>query len=129
MRLATAFFIATLAALPTEAAVTVTDGDSVRFDGQPHRIANIDAPELRHARCDAERRLALVAKRRLAEILASGEVKVIVGDPATGRTFDRYRRVLATITVDGRDVGEMLIAEQLARPWDGKRHSWCQTSD
>lgn len=105
---------------------TVTDGDSVRFDGQPHRIANIDAPELRHAQCDAERRLALVAKRRLAEILASGEVKVIVGDPATGRTFDKYRRILATITVDGRDVGEMLIEEQLARPWDGKRHPWCE---
>ncbi len=105
-----------------EASFTVTDGDSVRVDGQPLRIANIDAPELQHARCDAERRLALVAKRRLQEILASGAVRVIVGDPATGRTFDEYRRELATITVDGRHIGEMLIAEQLARPWDGKRH-------
>ncbi|WP_353807019.1 hypothetical protein [Mesorhizobium sp.] len=27
--------------------------------------------------------------------------------------------------VDGRDVGEILIAEGVARPWTGKRRSWC----
>lgn len=106
-------------------AFSATDGDSVRIDGRPHRIANIDAPELRHAQCDAERRLALVAKRRLEVLLASGVVVVTVGDPATGRTVDKYRRVLATISIDGHDVGETLIAEGLARPWEGKRRSWC----
>nr|WP_295465153.1 thermonuclease family protein [Mesorhizobium sp.] len=107
------------------AALTVTDGDSLRIDGRPHRIANIDAPELRHAQCDAERRLALVAKLRLAELLASGYMEVTVGDPETGRTFDKFNRILATITVDGKDVGAILIAEGLARPWEGKRRSWC----
>lgn len=106
-------------------AFSVTDGDSVRIDGVAHRIANIDAPELRHAQCDAERRLALVAKRRLTELLASGRIEVTVGDPHTGRTFDRFNRILATITVDGRDVGKTLVAEDLARPWEGKRRSWC----
>lgn len=105
--------------------VSVTDGDSVRIDGVAHRIANIDAPELRHAQCDAERRLAVVAKRRLTELLASGKVEVTVGDPQTGRTFDRFNRILATITVDGRDVGRTLVAEELARPWEGRRRSWC----
>lgn len=116
-----------LAAAPAPAALSVTDGDSLRIDGRPHRIANIDAPELRHAKCDAERRLAMVAKRRLAELLASGRMVVTVGDPATGRTFDRYNRILATIAVDGRDVGRILIEEGLARPWDGRRHPWCST--
>lgn len=113
---------------PSPAALTVTDGDTLRIDGRPHRIANIDAPELRHAQCDAERRLAMVAKLRLAELLASGRMEVTVGDPATGRTFDRYDRILATITVDGRDVGAILIAEGLARPWEGRRRSWCVTN-
>lgn len=49
--------------------------------------------------------------------------EVAVGDPETGRTF----RILATITVDGRDVGKILIEEGLARPWEGKRRSWCAT--
>jgi endonuclease YncB( thermonuclease family) len=106
---------------------SVTDGDSLRIDGAAHRIANIDAPELRHAQCDAERRLAMVAKRRLTELLASGKIEVTVGDPQTGRTFDRFQRILATITVDGRDVGAILIEEGLARPWDGRRHPWCDT--
>jgi micrococcal nuclease len=114
-------------ALAALASTTVTDGDSLRIDGRPHRLANIDAPELRHAQCDAERRLAMVAKRRLAELLASGTVAITVGDPVTGRTFDKYNRILATITVDGHDVGQTLIAEGLARPWEGKRRSWCLT--
>ncbi|PAP96113.1 thermonuclease family protein [Mesorhizobium wenxiniae] len=38
---------------------------------------------------------------------------------------DRYGRTLATIEVDGRDVGDILIGEGLARPWTGKRRPWC----
>lgn len=120
-----AFLTALFLSVPAPAALTVTDGDTLRIDGRPHRIANIDAPELRHAQCDAERRLAMVAKLRLAELLASGRMEVTVGDPATGRTFDRYDRILATISVDGKDVGAILIAEGLARPWEGRRRSWC----
>ena len=117
----------TLALIALLLVTSVTDGDSVRFDGKAHRIANIDAPELRHAQCDAEGRLALLAKRRLEQILASGKIEIVIGDPATGRTFDRYERILATIKVDGKDVGETLIAEGLARPWEGRRRSWCET--
>jgi endonuclease YncB( thermonuclease family) len=120
-----AFFAALLLAFPPPAPRLVTDGDTLCIDGRPHRIANIDAPELRHAQCDAERRLAMVAKRRLIELLGSGRMEVTVGDPVTGRTFDRHDRILATISVDGHDVGAILIAEGLARPWEGKRRSWC----
>lgn len=106
----------------------VTDGDTVTIAGDRIRIANIDAPELRRAKCDAEHRLAEIAKTRMADLLRSGEIEVHVGDPKDGRTKDRHGRTLATITVDGKDVGEIMIAEGLARPWEGKRKPWCEVT-
>lgn len=102
----------------------VLDGDTVVLRGETIRIANIDVPETRQAKCDAELRLGLVAKRRLKQLLGSGAIFVHPGDPLDGRTHDRYGRLLATITVDGRDVGEILVAEGW-RPWTGQRKPWC----
>lgn len=103
----------------------VLDGDTIVLEGTHIRIANIDAPEIHHYGCDAELRLGLVAKRRMAELLDSGPVTVHRGDPESGRLKDRYGRTLATIEVDGRDVGAIMIGEGLARPWTGKRRTWC----
>jgi micrococcal nuclease len=105
--------------------ISVVDGDTLVLSGERIRIANIDAPELHRAQCDAERRLAKVARGRLAELLLLGKLKVKRGDPLDGRKRDRHGRTLATITVDGRDIGELMIAEGLARPWEGKRRTWC----
>lgn len=101
------------------------DGDTIVIDGRHIRIANIDAPEIHDYRCEAELRLGLAAKRQMVALLAGGAVVVHVGDPSSGRTVDRYGRTLATVEVDGLDVGEILIAEGLARRWDGKRRPWC----
>lgn len=106
--------------------MSVVDGDTVDLGSTRIRIANIDAPELRHAKCDAEKRLATVAKRRLEALLSGGTATVHPGDPTTGRKTDRYGRMLATISIGGRDVGEVLVAEGLARPWAGKRAPWCE---
>jgi hypothetical protein len=54
-----------LVALAIALAVAI-DGDTAIIDGEIIRIANIDAPELHEARCDAERRLAFVVRARLA---------------------------------------------------------------
>lgn len=105
--------------------LAILDGDTFDLNGERIRIANIDAPELHKAQCDAERRLAIVARNRLQALLTSGTIKVTVGDPIDGRTHDRRGRTLATISVGGRDVGETLVSEQLARPWEGRRRSWC----
>jgi len=107
-------------------ALLVTDGDTFSLDGEKIRIANIDAPEIHRAQCDAERRLGLVARRRLAQLLEGGAFEILRGDPETGRKIDRYGRTLATIRRGGRDVGEILIEDGLARPWAGRRQPWCE---
>jgi micrococcal nuclease len=96
------------------------------------RIANIDAPEL-HGKCDAEIRLAQVAKRRMQELLSCADSQCVTikpGDPIDGRLTDRYGRTLATLSVvtpeGNKDVGAIMIAEGLARPWTGKRMPWCE---
>lgn len=111
--------------LAASLAVSVVDGDTITVGGETIRIANIDAPETGRAKCDAERRLGKAAARRTADLVAAGVVVLHRGDPATGRKFDRYGRTLATVSVNGRDVGKVLVAEGLARLWDGKRHPWC----
>lgn len=103
----------------------VLDGDTIVLGREHIRIANIDAPEIGHPKCDAELRLGEVARRRLTELLGQGKIAVHRGDPGTGRMKDRYGRTLATVSVDGRDVGRILVAEDLARPWTGRRRSWC----
>lgn len=105
--------------------ICVIDGDTFTIRAERIRIANIDAPEIGHPKCDAERRLGLVARKRLAELLGSGQVDVEKGDPESGRIKDRYGRTLALVYVDGKDVGETLIEELLARPWQGRRRNWC----
>lgn len=111
------------ATAPPAAEIRVIDGDTVVIDAETIRILNIDTPEIRHAQCDAERRLGLVAKHRL-EVLLSAEPPVIRrGDK--GRMTDKYGRTLAVLSVAERDVGDILVAEGLARRWTGKRQPWC----
>lgn len=102
----------------------VIDGDTFRWDGATIRVENIDAPETSRARCDAERRLGRIATDRLGQLLASGTVSLSV-NPADPRNEDRYGRLLRRVSVDGSDLGDVLVAEQLVRPWDGRRHPWC----
>ena len=111
--------------LTTGRDICVIDGDTFTIRAERIRIANIDAPEIGNPKCDAERRLGLVARKRLATLLDSGQVDIEKGDPDSGRIKDRYGRTLALVYVDGKDVGETLIEELLARSWQGKRRNWC----
>lgn len=90
-----------------------------------YRIVNIDTPETGpRARCPAERELGDRATRQArALIFSAREVEL----RPTGR-IDRYGRAIAFVLVDGRDLGETLIAEGLARPWRGRREPWCDES-
>jgi endonuclease YncB( thermonuclease family) len=117
--------INTLAAIG--AALTVIDGDTIRSEEEHIRLEGIDAAEIRHAKCEAERRLALLSKHRLEELLGSGSVDIRRNEHP--RKPDRYGRTLAQVLVDGTDVGCVLIKEGYARPWRGRREDWCKSVD
>lgn len=102
----------------------VIDGDTVRDVARSvtYRVVNIDTPEVGDgAACAAERRHGVRATQRTRALLAAAQE--IVARPV-GR-IDSYGRVVAAISVDGRDLGEALIAEGLARRWRGRREPWC----
>lgn len=102
--------------------IRVWDGDSIRlgstYQSVAVRLFNIDAPEI-EGRCAFETDLAQRAKVRLAEIMAGQQVTVL------RQGTDRYGRTLAAVLVNGRDAGDILVGEGLARTWSGRRESWC----
>jgi micrococcal nuclease len=111
-----------LLAWPAAAGRLALDGDTIMCDGERIRISNIDTAEMPpHARCSYEADLAVRAKDRLT-VLMAGQVSILRDAP---RSRDRYGRTLAHITSDGLDVGEVMVAEGLARHWDGRRRPWC----
>jgi micrococcal nuclease len=96
------------------------DGDTIDCGGRRVRLVNIDAPEL-HGQCPAEIQAAERAK--LAALIAM-ETAVVRVTPEKAR--DKYGRTLARVAINGRDLGETLIAQNLARPYTGgQRKGWC----
>ena len=100
----------------------VIDGDTIRYGGTKIRLEDIDTPETHEPGCASEAALGRRATRRLLELVNAGPFQLV---RTGGRDEDRYGRKLRTITRGGRSVGDVLIAEGLARPWDGARRSWC----
>ncbi|MBN9987185.1 thermonuclease family protein [Rhizobium laguerreae] len=103
----------------------VVDGDTFRFNGEKIRIADIDTPELSPPRCEAERIKGEAAKSRLLTLLNAGKFSLTAGF----REEDKYGRKVRTVSRAGNSLGDVLIKEGLARPWDGARHGWCQAGD
>ena len=100
----------------------VVDGDTFWFRGEKIRIADIDTPELSPPRCEREHERGLAAKQRLLDILNSGPLSF----KTTARDEDRFGRKLRIVYRDRRSVGDILVAEGLARKWEGSRRSWCE---
>jgi micrococcal nuclease len=99
----------------------VIDGDTIRYGGEKIRLEDIDAPEVFSPKCASEAARGERATRRLLGLMNAGPFRLVAG----GRDEDRYGRKLRVIERDGRSVGDVLVAEGLARPWDGARRSWC----
>lgn len=106
---------------PRPGKTCVTDGDTFRLDGDRIRIADIDTPETHSPKCRAEKALGDRATLRLAALLEAGPFALAPAD----RDRDRYGRLLRIVMRDGQSLGAVLVAEGLARAWDGARHSWC----
>lgn len=99
----------------------VVDGDTFWFRGKKIRIADIDTPELSPPRCAHEAQLGKAAKNRLLALLNAGRFSLA----APEQDEDRYRRKLRIVYRDGQSIGDALVAEGLARRWEGFRRSWC----
>jgi micrococcal nuclease len=104
----------------------IVDGDTIAIGSERIRLLNVDAPESFRPRCDAELVAGLKAKERLAQLLRRERVQ------SDRQGQDRYRRTLARVRADDRDVGETLIAEGPALPgrdgreaWEERRRHWC----
>lgn len=100
----------------------VIDGDTIRIAGQSIRIADIDTPEVRGYDCPAEKALGDRATQRMLDLVNQGGFEMALWDH---RDADQYGRKLRVLSRDGQSLGMMLVAEGLARPWDGARRSWC----
>jgi endonuclease YncB( thermonuclease family) len=102
----------------------VTDGDTFRLEsGERIRIAGIDAPETHRdqAKCAGEIVLGLQAKDRATALLAGREI-------IFHRVGRSYNRTVATVSLDGRDLGTELVRLGVARWWPRGRPKpvWCQ---
>ncbi|WP_236771154.1 thermonuclease family protein [Agrobacterium tumefaciens] len=115
------------------ASLIVIDGDTIKCDGQNLRLlgggvpfkSGVDAPEMgSRAKCDYERDLALKAKARLKELLLAGVPRI---EDSGARDRTQSRRPLVNIYLpDGREAGQVLMSEGLAREWRPKHHiDWC----
>jgi endonuclease YncB( thermonuclease family) len=100
---------------------TVIDGDTVHWQGRIVRLVGFDTPETGdRARCQSERAKADSATARLRELVTSGSVKLelvrCACPPGTeGTNACNFGRSCGVLTVNGRDAGQILITEGLAR--------------
>lgn len=99
----------------------VVDGDTFWFKGDKIRIADIDAPEIASPRCRDERHAGELARDQLLVLLNAGGFSL----SSVWRDMDRYGRKLRTVTRGEQSIGEMLVAEGLARRWNEARRDWC----
>ena len=83
------------------------------------RVAGVDTPEIR-GKCQAEKDKAVRARDF---VRATVGARVQLTDVRHGKYAGR---VVADVWVDGRKLSELLIAENLGRPYHGgRRQGWC----
>lgn len=100
----------------------VVDGDTIWFRGRNLRLQSYDTPEPYDDICGgtAEVTLGKRASARLLQLLNTNVFTV-----ETAGTDNTGSRTLATIRIRGQDVGDILIAEKLARRWPDGDEWWC----
>ncbi|QIE44011.1 thermonuclease family protein (plasmid) [Rhodobacteraceae bacterium SC52] len=120
---------------------SITDGDTVQIHGASKgtRLVGFNTPETYRPRCDRELALGQQATARLKSLVRNADqvdlqLVACACPPATqGTDACNFGRSCGVLRVDGRDVGDILIAEGLAvafhcgatscprmpRPWCG----------
>ncbi len=107
-------------------AIAVVDGDSITVDGAEWRLMGFDAAEIATARCEGERRVGLLAQRRLADLIRAAVRDAVPTTLTDSGARDKYRRPLGDLVIGGANVRETMVAEDLARPYNGGlKKGWC----
>jgi endonuclease YncB( thermonuclease family) len=116
----------------------VVDGDTVDFQSARYRLVGFNTPKSgTNAQCAAERAMAAKAVQRLHQLLASGEpylqrVPCACAPGTEGTERCNYGRLCGVLTIGGKDVGPILIAEGLAEQYIcggtrcPQRRNWCR---
>ncbi|HVP85483.1 MAG TPA: thermonuclease family protein [Rhizomicrobium sp.] len=100
----------------------VIDGDTIWYQGEKIRIADINAPETHDPQCSYEADLGRRATNRMIQLLNAGPFEIVT----TGeRDHDVYGRKLRVIERNGSSLGMVLVNEGLAERWQGYRRNWC----
>lgn len=102
----------------------VIDGDTFLFKGEKILIADIDAPETKDAKCEAERARGFYAKQRLRELLNAGKFTLVASRVGGAREGGAPHLVMR----NGRSLGDVLVSEGLVRKRAGEQSSWCGRS-
>jgi endonuclease YncB( thermonuclease family) len=101
----------------------VVDGDTIWYQGEKIRIADLDTPEVSQPACANEAAMGRRATLRLQALLNAGPFSL---EPnPDGRSEDVYGRSLMLVTRGGESLGAVLVAEGLAEQWGGPRKAWC----
>jgi micrococcal nuclease len=101
----------------------LVDGDTLWLYGENIRLKDFDTPEPQSQICggDAEVALAKQASARMLELLNGYDWTI----ERFGYDNTSSKRTLATIRINGIDVGDILIDEGLARAWPDGDEWWC----
>lgn len=119
---------ALLMPLPVDPAarIWIIDGDTVEVAGVRYRLVGLDAPEIFHSRCPAERERGLRAAVRLMAL-----VEERGGEVEDGGRRERWGRRLGRLWLGRGEAREdwAAVAERagLAAPWSGRgpKPGWC----
>lgn len=91
--------------------------------GERLRLKGWDIPEMYRSECSSpEKELGTRAVGRMNELMNSPGAQIIM----FRNQHDTYGRNWASIIVRGKDIGEILQAEGLARPLAHPRKTWCR---
>jgi endonuclease YncB( thermonuclease family) len=112
---------------PSILTMRVIDGDTLEntTNGVRYRLENVDAaPTGDQAACASERDLGERAAAAAEQLV--GRARAVSLTP-TGR-LDQAGEPLVFVSLDGRDLGELLMAQGAARPARARAQPWCDTA-
>ena len=92
----------------------VIDGDTLRFGTVHVRLWGIDAPE-KHQSCGSDP-CGLQATDAMRRLIGSDTVR------CSQRDIDRYKRVVATCSAGGRDLGSAMVSAGMAVDYEHYSH-------